>query len=162
RGDLFPLGSFGHTGFTGTSLWIDPHSNGYLIFLSNRVHPDGKGDVTPLRGAVATVAAASLIDSGDLDTLLASGVRFGAARRASPGTTYRGGAGAQRHRRPRRGEVYAAARQARCPADESGGCDALRRTDHRRAERRPRREARRAVQSRAWPARPGRRKGGGC
>src|SRR4029079_14518127 len=50
RGDLFPVGtSYGHTGFTGTSLWIDPNSNSYVIFLSNRVHPDGTGDVTPLR-----------------------------------------------------------------------------------------------------------------
>ena len=65
RGDLFPIGSsFGHTGFTGTSLWLDPHSKGYVIFLSNRVHPDGKGDVTPLRGNVATIAAAALSDTG--------------------------------------------------------------------------------------------------
>jgi uncharacterized protein YbbC (DUF1343 family)/CubicO group peptidase (beta-lactamase class C family) len=63
RGDLFPIGSYGHTGFTGTSLWLDPQSKSYVIFLSNRVHPDGKGDVTPLRGRVATIAAAAL--SGD-------------------------------------------------------------------------------------------------
>jgi uncharacterized protein YbbC (DUF1343 family) len=62
RGDLFPLGSFGHTGFTGTSIWIDPASQMYVIFLSNRVHPDGKGDVGPLRGRVATIAAASVTD----------------------------------------------------------------------------------------------------
>jgi uncharacterized protein YbbC (DUF1343 family) len=60
RGDLFPIGSFGHTGFTGTSLWIDPASRAYVIFLSSRLHPDGKGDVTVLRGRVATVAAAAL------------------------------------------------------------------------------------------------------
>src|SRR5260370_7632390 len=60
RGELFPIGSFGHTGFTGTSLWLDPAGGGYVVFLSNRVHPDGKGDVTPLRGKVATVAAAAL------------------------------------------------------------------------------------------------------
>ena len=60
RGDLFPPGSFGHTGFTGTSLWIDPASRTYVLFLSNRVHPDGKGDVGPLRGLVATLAAAAL------------------------------------------------------------------------------------------------------
>jgi len=61
RGDLFRVGaSFGHTGFTGTSLWIDKASGGYVVFLSNRVHPDGKGDVTPLRGRVATIAAAAL------------------------------------------------------------------------------------------------------
>jgi uncharacterized protein YbbC (DUF1343 family)/CubicO group peptidase (beta-lactamase class C family) len=63
RGELFPIGSFGHTGFTGTSLWIDPQSQAYVIFLSNRVHPDGKGDVTPLRARVATVAAAAILTS---------------------------------------------------------------------------------------------------
>jgi uncharacterized protein YbbC (DUF1343 family)/CubicO group peptidase (beta-lactamase class C family) len=60
RGDLFPAGSYGHTGFTGTSLWLDPQSKSYVIFLANRVHPNGKGDVTPLRGRVATIAAAAL------------------------------------------------------------------------------------------------------
>src|ERR1041384_3085008 len=63
RGDLFPLGSFGHTGFTGTSIWIDPATEMFLIFLSNRVHPDGKGDVGPLRGRVATIVAASVTDT---------------------------------------------------------------------------------------------------
>jgi len=61
RGDLFRAGTtFGHTGFTGTSLWLDPAAKSYVIFLSNRVHPDGKGDVTALRGKVATVAAAAM------------------------------------------------------------------------------------------------------
>lgn len=60
RGDLFPIGSYGHTGFTGTSVWIDPASKSYVIFLSSRLHPDGTGDVTALRGRVATVAAAGL------------------------------------------------------------------------------------------------------
>jgi uncharacterized protein YbbC (DUF1343 family) len=60
RGELFPIGSFGHTGFTGTSLWIDPASGMFVVFVSNRVHPDGKGDVTPLRARVATVAASAL------------------------------------------------------------------------------------------------------
>ena len=63
RGELFPLGSFGHTGFTGTSIWIDPASEMFLIFLSNRVHPDGKGDVGPLRGRVASIVAASVTDT---------------------------------------------------------------------------------------------------
>ncbi len=60
RGDLFPIGSFGHTGFTGTSLWIDPLSQTFVIFLSNRVHPDGRGDVTSLRGRVASIVAAAI------------------------------------------------------------------------------------------------------
>ena len=42
RGELLPIGSFGHTGFTGTSLWIDPVTDLYVVFMSNRVHPDGK------------------------------------------------------------------------------------------------------------------------
>jgi len=60
RGELFPEGSYGHTGWTGTSLWIDPSSKTFVVFLSNRVHPDGMGDVGRLRGIVATVAAAAL------------------------------------------------------------------------------------------------------
>src|SRR5260370_16051131 len=63
KGDLFPLGSFGHTGFTGTSMWIDPASDSFVIFLSNRVHPDGKGDVGPLRGRVGSIVAGSVIDT---------------------------------------------------------------------------------------------------
>ncbi|MGH9819448.1 MAG: exo-beta-N-acetylmuramidase NamZ domain-containing protein, partial [Pyrinomonadaceae bacterium] len=63
RGELFPLGSFGHTGFTGTSLWIDPTSQTFVVFLSNRVHPDGKGDVTPLRAKIATVVASAIEDT---------------------------------------------------------------------------------------------------
>jgi uncharacterized protein YbbC (DUF1343 family)/CubicO group peptidase (beta-lactamase class C family) len=61
RGELFSVGSFGHTGFTGTSVWIDPGSQTAVILLSNRVHPDGKGDVKRLRSQVATLAAASII-----------------------------------------------------------------------------------------------------
>ena len=61
RGELLPVGSFGHTGFTGTSLWLDPATGLFVVFLSNRVHPDGKGDVTPLRARVATVAASAIL-----------------------------------------------------------------------------------------------------
>lgn len=60
RGDLFPPGSFGHTGFTGTSIWIDPVSQTVVVFLSSRVHPDGEGNVVRLRGLVATLAAAAV------------------------------------------------------------------------------------------------------
>jgi uncharacterized protein YbbC (DUF1343 family) len=62
RGEFLPIGSFGHTGFTGTSLWIDPATRVFVIFLSSRLHPDGKGDVTPLRARVATIVSASLTD----------------------------------------------------------------------------------------------------
>ena len=62
RGALFPVGSFGHTGFTGTSIWVDPSSQTFVVFLSNRVHPEGGGQVTALRGRVATLAAAAVMD----------------------------------------------------------------------------------------------------
>ena len=62
RGELLPPGSFGHTGFTGTSLWIDPATGSFVVFLSSRLHPHGKGDVTSLRAKVATVAASALAD----------------------------------------------------------------------------------------------------
>jgi uncharacterized protein YbbC (DUF1343 family)/CubicO group peptidase (beta-lactamase class C family) len=60
RGDLLPVGSFGHTGFTGTSLWIDPTTQTYIILLTNSVHPRGKGNVVGLRSKVATEVAAAL------------------------------------------------------------------------------------------------------
>jgi uncharacterized protein YbbC (DUF1343 family)/CubicO group peptidase (beta-lactamase class C family) len=60
RGDLFTPGSFGHTGFTGTSIWVDPATGTFAVFLSNRVHPDGKGNVTPLRARVATIIASAI------------------------------------------------------------------------------------------------------
>ena len=66
RGDLFPVGSFGHTGFTGTGLWLDPNSETFVVFLSNRVHPklDPKkpADVSSLRGRVATIVTAAITD----------------------------------------------------------------------------------------------------
>jgi uncharacterized protein YbbC (DUF1343 family)/CubicO group peptidase (beta-lactamase class C family) len=57
RGELFGDRSFGHTGFTGTSVWIDPSSKTFVILLTSRLHPDGKGNVTELRHAVGTLAA---------------------------------------------------------------------------------------------------------
>jgi uncharacterized protein YbbC (DUF1343 family)/CubicO group peptidase (beta-lactamase class C family) len=60
RGELLPVGSFGHTGFTGTSLWIDPTTNTYIILLTNAVHPRGKGNAISLRSKVATAVAAGL------------------------------------------------------------------------------------------------------
>jgi len=60
RGDLFPVGSYGHTGFTGTSLWIDPTTRTYIILLTNAVHPRGKGNAIALRSKVATAVAAVL------------------------------------------------------------------------------------------------------
>jgi uncharacterized protein YbbC (DUF1343 family)/CubicO group peptidase (beta-lactamase class C family) len=60
RGELFPIGSYGHTGFTGTSIWIDPSTRSYVILLANSIHPDGRPAITSVRGKVATVAAAGL------------------------------------------------------------------------------------------------------
>jgi len=60
RGELFPIGSYGHTGFTGTSIWIDPSTRAYVILLANSVHPKLRPAITPLRGKVATTAAAEL------------------------------------------------------------------------------------------------------
>ncbi len=89
RGDLFPIGSFGHTGFTGTSIWIDPASKSYVIFLSSRLHPDGVGDVGPLRSRIATVAAAALNGGNTVrlkpDPTSASGAVPGASANVASG-----------------------------------------------------------------------------
>jgi uncharacterized protein YbbC (DUF1343 family)/CubicO group peptidase (beta-lactamase class C family) len=80
RGELLPIGSFGHTGFTGTSIWIDPLTELFVVFLSNRVHPDGKGDVTPLRARIATVAASAIMSLPPAaHTATMTGRDFGAA-----------------------------------------------------------------------------------
>ncbi len=71
RGTIFPIttggygkpghpGSFGHTGFTGTSLWIDPTSDTYVLLLANAIHPRGAPPISALRGQVATAAAQAL------------------------------------------------------------------------------------------------------
>ena len=52
-GAYFPMGSVGHTGFTGTAIWMDPPSQVYMILLTNRVHPYGKGDVAELRRRIS-------------------------------------------------------------------------------------------------------------
>ena len=57
RGDRFPIGGYGHTGFTGTSLWLDPSSRTAIIVLTSRLHPDGKGDAKRLRSEVANAVA---------------------------------------------------------------------------------------------------------
>ncbi|MGE5323223.1 MAG: exo-beta-N-acetylmuramidase NamZ domain-containing protein [Actinomycetota bacterium] len=61
RGALLPVGSFGHTGYTGTSMWIDPYTNTYIILLTNTVRPRAAGvPVISLRSRVATAVAAAL------------------------------------------------------------------------------------------------------
>jgi CubicO group peptidase (beta-lactamase class C family) len=60
RGMIFPIGSFGHTGFTGTTLWIDPGSDTYVVLLSNSIHLRGSPPISNLRGEVATATAQAL------------------------------------------------------------------------------------------------------
>ena len=60
RGEVFPLGSYGHTGWTGTSIWIDPFSKTFVIFLSNRNHPTEAGGVGALRHKLGTLAAEAM------------------------------------------------------------------------------------------------------
>ena len=60
RGELFPVGSFGHTGWTGTDIWMDPWSDSYIIFLSNRNYPDRRPNTIPLEAKLATAAAQAL------------------------------------------------------------------------------------------------------
>ena len=82
RGELMPLGSFGHTGFTGTSIWADPRTKLFVIFLSSRLHPDGAGDVGAVRARVATVAASALVDAPSLAEMTGvrmTGTDFGAS-----------------------------------------------------------------------------------
>jgi len=57
RGEFFPVGSFGHTGFTGTAMWMDPQSRTFYILLANSVHPYGRPAISSLRSRIATTIA---------------------------------------------------------------------------------------------------------
>jgi CubicO group peptidase (beta-lactamase class C family) len=59
KGRFFSSRSYGHTGFTGTSIWIDPATQTYLVILTNRVHPDGKGNVKELRTELADIVGSA-------------------------------------------------------------------------------------------------------
>lgn len=92
RGTLFPVGGFGHTGFTGTSLWVDPSSDTYLIILTNAVHPNGPTNIIRMRGLIANATAVALGIHSDGGALAAhitgyneslSGMRRWAARNGS-------------------------------------------------------------------------------
>src|SRR6266852_3361774 len=89
RGDLFPIGSYGHTGFTGTSLWIDPWSQTYVVLLTNSVHPMQRPPILSLRARVATITAAALGKTGPgvqitgyNETLSGAGIHREVARNA--------------------------------------------------------------------------------
>ena len=71
RGELFPAGSFGHTGFTGTSVWMDPSSDSYVVVMANAVYPNGPSGITAIRAAIATAAANALGVHGDNGSLIA-------------------------------------------------------------------------------------------
>ncbi len=60
RGLIFPIGSFGHTGFTGVTLWIDPGSDTYVVVLANVIHQRGGPPIVKLSGDIATTAARAL------------------------------------------------------------------------------------------------------
>jgi len=90
RGELFPIGSYGHTGFTGTSIWIDPVTDTYVILLTNSVHPNRRPAITGLRGKLATITAAALgVDApgaaltGYNETISGPGLRREVARNGS-------------------------------------------------------------------------------
>ena len=70
RGETMSPRAFGHGGFTGTAMWIDPELDLYVIFLSNRLHPDGVGEVNSLAGRIGTIAAGA-IDLHESDGLVA-------------------------------------------------------------------------------------------
>jgi uncharacterized protein YbbC (DUF1343 family)/CubicO group peptidase (beta-lactamase class C family) len=88
RGDLYPLGSFGHTGFTGTSVWIDPVTRSYVILLSNSVHPKLRPAITPLRSKVASAAAAGLDVASDVSAALSAAPQavFTSTQASTPAT----------------------------------------------------------------------------
>lgn len=67
RGDQLSDSAFGHGGFTGTVMWIDPDSDRVFLFLSNRLHPDGKGSINRLAGKIASIVGASANGSSNTD-----------------------------------------------------------------------------------------------
>jgi len=90
RGELFPIGSYGHTGFTGTSLWIDPLSETYVILLANSVHPSIRPSISSERGRIGTVVASALgvstpgvIVTGYNETIAGPGLHRVVARNAT-------------------------------------------------------------------------------
>ncbi len=89
RGTALSRRAIGHGGYTGTSLWIDPEQDLFVIFLSNRVHPDGKGSVNALAGDIATLAGTvlgqpTLAEARAAGTSLAVGIDVLAAERFAP------------------------------------------------------------------------------
>jgi len=75
RGELLPVGGYGHTGYTGTSLWIDPATKTYIVLLTNAVHMNAvpakeKGSAVSVRTKVATAVAAALaLDASEAEKM---------------------------------------------------------------------------------------------
>ena len=136
RGELLPVGSFGHTGFTGTSLWVDPRTKLFVIFLSSRLHPDGMGDVGAVRARIATIAA-SAITTPTLDTLAGTAHDRHRLRRRRRARPRRAGHAdhprAARHRRARARRLRGAPGQEGRPRHQSHRARDVGRVHHRRA-----------------------------
>jgi uncharacterized protein YbbC (DUF1343 family) len=77
KGETMSASAFGHGGFTGTGIWIDPELDLFVIFLSNRVHPDGKGLVNPLIGTIGTIAASAIVEPSSMPYRAATEVLCG-------------------------------------------------------------------------------------
>ncbi len=129
RGELFAIGSYGHTGFTGTSLWIDPLSRTYVILLTNAVHPHRGKSITSLRSRIATIAAAAYGIASPLvqitgydETIVGAGLH----RKVNISN-----AGTYGARRARRAAFRAIARPARWPDHESDRRGPRRRPQYR-------------------------------
>ncbi|HVT30069.1 MAG TPA: exo-beta-N-acetylmuramidase NamZ domain-containing protein [Lacipirellulaceae bacterium] len=83
RGELMRNCAFGHGGFTGTSMWIDPQLDLYVIFLGDRLHPDGVGEVNDLAGRIGTIACAAIRDVAPTSSIQAVGLPVAAARKSA-------------------------------------------------------------------------------
>jgi uncharacterized protein YbbC (DUF1343 family) len=77
RGPSMSERAFGHGGFTGTAMWIDPGLDLYVIFLSNRLHPDGRGEVNSLAGRIGSLACAALVRGQETRAQLGDAVQLG-------------------------------------------------------------------------------------
>jgi uncharacterized protein YbbC (DUF1343 family)/CubicO group peptidase (beta-lactamase class C family) len=90
RGELYPIGSFGHTGYTGTSIWMDPVTDSFVIVLTNVVHPIHGNSLSSFRCRIASVVAAhygaeipnSVALTGYTETIPMAGVHRVIARNA--------------------------------------------------------------------------------
>ncbi len=94
RGELFPIGSYGHTGYTGTSMWMDPYSKTFIILLTNVVHIHHGNSLSSLRSRIATRVAAvydpnppnTVAITGYTETMSGAGVHRDVARAAQTQT----------------------------------------------------------------------------